>query len=69
MRTSGNGPVAVRIPDAAVDRELARSKPQSFSRDLATAGSIETNGDTSTVFVLIVTESRNSARRLSVPLP
>ena len=32
-------------------------------------GSIETNGDASTVRVLIVTESRNSARRLSVPLP
>jgi hypothetical protein len=48
---------------------LLNPNPQSFSLAFAFGGSVVTNGDASTVFVLIVTESRNSARRLSVPLP
>jgi len=44
-------------------------KPQYFSRGFATSGDAETMVDPSTVLVFSTTESRNAARRLSVPLP
>jgi len=45
------------------------SKPQKSLRSPARCGGMDTKGEMSTGFVLNVTESRNTRRCLSVPLP
>ena len=65
MSASGNGPGAVRdTRRAPLIGAFLRSKPQNFFRVFACGAGIEANGDTSTVFVLIVTSLPNSGRLL-----
>ena len=69
MSTSGNGPSPSGYHTRALIGSFLKSKPQYLCLTLAISGGAETNADPSTVFVFNVTESRNAARCLSVPLP
>ncbi len=69
MSTSGNGPSPCGYHTRPLIGNFLKSKPQYFDRLFAISGGADTIGDPSTVCVLSVTESRNAARCLSVPLP
>ena len=69
MRTSGNGPLPSGYQTRPLIGAFLRSNPQNFLRVLACGAGTDANGDTSTVFVLIVTSLPYSGRRMSVPDP